>query len=247
MMNSVWLALAVGAAATSAQPATIEYNRDVRPILAENCFACHGPDSASRKGDLRLDQRDAAIQAKAIVPGKPEDSVAIQRIRSTEEDEQMPPAASHKKLTAPQKDLLYRWIAAGAEYQPHWSLIAPVRPAAPKVKNTDWVRNPIDAFVLKKLEAVGLQPAPEADRRTLARRLSLDLRGLPPTLIAVGAIDGFSDEDIDYAVRLRHAGVPVELHVYPGAPHGFDALLPDLALSQRANRDIEDWLGARLT
>jgi hypothetical protein len=189
------LAIAVGfcdlpaaraAEAVAVEPATakpaerIEYNRDIRPILAENCFSCHGPDSAARKADLRLDQRDAAIETKAIVPGKPEASEAIQRIRSTEDDELMPPPSSHKKLTAAQKEMLYRWVAAGAEYQPHWSLIAPQRPAVPPVKQAAWVRNPIDAFVLAKLESLGLQPAEEADRYTLARRLSLDLRGVPP-------------------------------------------------------------------
>ena len=105
----------------------------------------------------------------------------IARIFSDDPDEQMPPPASHKSLTAAQKDLLKRWIAAGAEYQPHWSFIAPKRPDLPAVKNEAWVRNPIDRFILAKLEQNGLQPAPEADRRTLARRVSLDLTGLPPT------------------------------------------------------------------
>jgi hypothetical protein len=159
----------------------ISYNRDVRPILAENCFACHGPDKASRKADLRLDQRDVAVKAEAIVPGKPNDSEAIRRIFSTDQGEQMPPPASHKKLTANQKELLRRWVAAGAEYQPHWSLIAPVRGPLPALKNARWLRNPIDQFILARLETLGLQPAAEADRRTLARRVSLDLTGLPPS------------------------------------------------------------------
>ncbi len=160
----------------------LEYNRDVRPILAENCFACHGPDSAARKADLRLDRRDAAVKAEAIVPGKPDESELIDRIISdTIRDELMPPPKTHKKLTAAQKEMLKRWIAAGAEYQPHWSFIAPKRPQLPAVKNEAWVRNPIDRFILAELEKRGLAPAPEADRRTLARRLSLDLTGLPPT------------------------------------------------------------------
>src|SRR5262249_50380368 len=148
----------------------IEYNRDIRPILAENCFACHGPDSASRKAGLRLDQRDAAVAAEAIVPGKPDQSALIGRIFAEEGRERMPPAKTNKKLTAAQKDLLKRWIAGGAEYQVHWSYIAPVRAPLPAVKNQAWVRNPIDAFVLAKLEAIGLNPAPEADVRALARR-----------------------------------------------------------------------------
>ena len=157
-----------------------QYNRDIRPILAENCFACHGPDSASRKADLRLDRREAAIEMGAITPGDPADSELITRINSTNSKEVMPPRSLHKTLTTAQKQILERWIKAGAEYQLHWSLIAPSRPALPRVKDEAWVRNPIDRFILAKLEENGLRPAPEADRRTLARRLSLDLTGLPP-------------------------------------------------------------------
>lgn len=164
-----------------AQDEPIVFNRDIRPILSEYCFSCHGPDSASRKADLRLDQADAAAMKKAIIAGKPNESGVIERILSNDPDEVMPPPSTKKTLSAHQRDLLKRWIASGAEYQPHWSFIPPTRPAVPKVKNAAWVRNPIDAFVLAKLESMGLTPAPEADRRTLARRLSLDLTGLPPT------------------------------------------------------------------
>ena len=158
----------------------LKFNRDVRPILTENCFACHGPDSAARKAKLRLDVRDAAIEAESFVPGKPDKSYAIERIFATDESEMMPPPKSHKKLTAAQKEILKRWVAEGAEYEPHWSLIPPTRPGIPAVKDKAWVKNPIDAFILADLEKRGLKPAPEADRRTLARRLSLDLTGLPP-------------------------------------------------------------------
>ncbi|MBA4066113.1 MAG: hypothetical protein C0501_20825 [Isosphaera sp.] len=158
----------------------LEYNRDIRPILAENCFACHGPDSAARKADLRVDRREDAVAAKAIVPGKPADSELVTRIFAAEGDGMMPPAKSHKKLTAAQKATLKRWVEEGAEYQPHWSFITPTRPKPPEVRDKAWVRNPIDNFVLAKLEAAGLKPAPEADRRTLARRLAFDLTGLPP-------------------------------------------------------------------
>lgn len=168
------------AALAPARGAEIEYNRDIRPILADTCFACHGPDSAARKADLRLDRRDDAIAAGALAPGKPDDSGFIERIFSTDPETLMPPPASHKKLTDQQKDLLKRWVASGAEYQPHWSFIAPTRPTPPTVKNTAWVRTPVDAFVLARLEKEGLSPAAEADRRTLARRVSLDLTGLPP-------------------------------------------------------------------
>jgi hypothetical protein len=157
-----------------------QFNRDIRPILARNCFSCHGPDSASRKADLRLDRREAAIEAEAIVPGKPDESSLVDRIFASNAGEIMPPPSSHKKLTTAEKGLLKRWIAEGAEYQPHWSFIAPARPPLPAVKKNAWVRNPIDRFVLAKLEQTGLSPAPAADARTLARRLHLDLTGLPP-------------------------------------------------------------------
>ncbi len=164
-----------------------EFNRDIRPILAENCFACHGPDSAARKAGLRLDLRDVAVDAEAIVPGQPEKSLLIERIFAPEARTVMPPPKSHKKLTAAQKETLKRWIAAGAEYQPHWSFLTPQRPQPPAVENGAWVRNPIDRFILAPLEQRGLQPAPEADRRHLARRLSLDLTGLPPAPAEVEA------------------------------------------------------------
>lgn len=172
---------AVPSAALAAPPdGEIQFNRDIRPILSHNCLACHGADSAARKGDLRLDQREAALTAKAFVPGKPAESELIKRILSTDPEEQMPPPASKKKLTPAQIDMLKRWIASGAAYQAPWAFLAPVRPALPKVKDEKWVKNPIDRFVLARLEGMGLTPAPEADRRTLARRLSLDLTGLPP-------------------------------------------------------------------
>jgi hypothetical protein len=158
----------------------VEFNRDIRPILMENCFACHGPDSAARKAKLRLDQREAAVKAEVLVPGKPEESELVRRIMAKDVKERMPPANAHKTLTTAQKDLLTTWIAQGAEYQPHWSYLKPERPELPAVKNAAWARNAIDRFVLAKLQRAGLQPAPEADRRTLARRLSLDLTGLPP-------------------------------------------------------------------
>jgi hypothetical protein len=157
-----------------------EYNRDIRPILADNCFACHGADSAARKADLRLDRRDDAVKVEAIVPNDPAASEMIRRIDSSDAAEQMPPPATKKKLTNTQKDLLRRWVQEGAEYQQHWSFLAPVRPHPPAIHNESWIKNSIDRFVLAKLEERGLTPAPEADRRTLARRLSLDLTGLPP-------------------------------------------------------------------
>ncbi|MFZ5830987.1 MAG: DUF1553 domain-containing protein [Planctomycetota bacterium] len=164
-----------------------DFNRQIRPILAENCFACHGPDSAARQADLRLDQRQSVIDIGAIVPSNPDDSLLIARIFATDEGEIMPPPSSHKSLTPEERELLRQWIAAGAEYQPHWSFIAPQRPELPSVKQADWARNPIDRFILATLEAESLAPAPEADRRTLARRASLDITGLPPSPAEVEA------------------------------------------------------------
>lgn len=167
--------------ALAAEPGKLQYNRDIRPILAENCFACHGPDSAARKGGLRLDEREQAIDKGAIDPGKPEASELIARILLPSADKQaMPPEASHKVLTPAQKDILKRWIAQGAEYQAHWSLLAPQRVEVPPAPAGWQVRNPIDNFIFAELTKRGLSPNPEADRPTLARRLALDLTGLPP-------------------------------------------------------------------
>jgi hypothetical protein len=189
----------------------VEYNRDVRPILAENCFACHGPDSAARKADLRLDRHDDATKAGAITPGEPDESTLVERIFSDDPGYMMPPPKTRKKLTAVQKELMRRWIAAGAEYQPHWSFIPPSRAHPPAVKNEAWVRNPIDRFILAKLEARGLQPAAQADRRTLARRLSLDLTGLPPepeeveAFVADPAPDAY-ERFVEHLLRSPHWG-----------------------------------------
>jgi len=180
------LAVAAWAACAAAEN-RLEYNRDVRPILLDACLACHGPDSAAREADLRLDQREAAVEMGAIVPGDPDASEMIRRILSEDEAERMPPPETKKSLTAQQQATLVRWVREGAEYQPHWSFIAPQRPALPEVENEAWVRTPIDRFIAEKLEAAGLAPAPEADRRALARRLSLDLTGLPPSPEEVAA------------------------------------------------------------
>ncbi|HEY1859620.1 MAG TPA: DUF1549 domain-containing protein, partial [Gemmataceae bacterium] len=184
----------------------LEYNRDIRPILAENCFACHGTDSAARKEGLRLDLREEAIK-KVIVPGKPEESKVVERIFAEKASKRMPPEKSNKKLTTAQKETLRNWIAAGAEYQPLWSFIPPKRPPLPAVKNAGWVRNPIDRFILAEMEKQGLSPAPEADRRTLARRASLDLTGLPPDPAEVDKFvnDSASDAYEKYIDRLLNS------------------------------------------
>ena len=164
-----------------AQPAkTIEFNRDIRPILSEYCYTCHGPAKSTRKADVRLDTKDGAYTV--VVPGKLKESHLWQRITSTDVTERMPPAKFGRKLSDQQIDLLRRWIEQGAPWQEHWAFIAPKRPELPKVKNAKWVRNPIDAFILARLDKEGVMPSPEADARTLIRRVTLDLTGLPPTL-----------------------------------------------------------------
>jgi hypothetical protein len=165
----------------------LDFNRDIRPILSENCFYCHGQDGNKREADLRLDDRQAAIDAGAIVPGDTGSSVILERIHSTDADVVMPPPDSNRRLSAEQKQLLDRWIREGAEYAPHWGFVTPERPEPPAVNRRTWIRNLIDTFVLAKLEAVGLAPSPEADRPTLIRRLHADLVGLPPTPAEVDA------------------------------------------------------------
>src|SRR4030095_4470217 len=171
---------------------TVEFNRDIRPIMSDTCFFCHGPDKAKRKGGLRLDIREAALEerdgVRAIVPGKPEESDAIERLFSTDPEELMPPPDSNKKLTPEQKEIFKRWVAEGAVYQPHWAYITPQRPAVPAIQEKNYpVENPIDAFISTRLLEKKITPASEADRRTLLRRLSLDLTGLPPTSAEVDA------------------------------------------------------------
>ena len=186
----------------------IRFNRDIRPILSENCFACHGPDAPARKADLRLDTKEGlfakADDTKAFVPGDPAHSAVLARVTHADPDEVMPPPKTGKKLTARQVDLLKRWVEQGAKWEGHWAYTAPVRPAVPQVKRPEWVRNPIDNFILGRLEAEGLGPSPEADKPTLIRRLTLDLTGLPPTPAEVDAFvaDNSADAYEKVAERL---------------------------------------------
>ena len=131
----------------------LQFNRDIRPILSDNCFACHGPDSNKRAADLRLDDRTVAIESGAIEPGQVESSELIARILSDDPDLVMPPPESHKSLTPEQKQMLTEWIKAGAEYQSHWAFVPPQPVEPPTVQQSNWVRNPIDSFVLARLEA----------------------------------------------------------------------------------------------
>jgi hypothetical protein len=169
-----------------AMGSAIDFNRDIRPILSDNCFACHGPDENKRKAKLRLDVKDDAFKPTksgnfAIVPGDVSKSKLVERVTTKDPDEIMPPPKSGKKLTAQQIDMLTRWIGQGAQWQTHWAFSKPQRPALPQVKNKRWPRNEIDYFILARLEKEGLKPSPEADKSTLIRRATLDLTGLPPT------------------------------------------------------------------
>ena len=165
------------------------FGRDVRPILSENCFSCHGQDPNRRKADLRLDTLEGQRGGDAVVPGKPDESELVRRILSDDPDERMPPPKSNRHLSPAQKDLLRRWVAEGAPFEGHWAFRAPVRPAVPEVPGAT---NPIDAFLRRRLQVEGLAPAPEADRRALLRRVTLDLIGLPPT---VEEVDAFLADD----------------------------------------------------
>ena len=174
----VVLAAASFARADAPMPEKVDFNRDVRPILSENCFACHGFDANKRKAELRLDTKEGV--ADAVKGAKTNDDL-LKRIRSSDPDEVMPPHESGKHLTDRQKAILSRWVEQGAEYKGHWSYIKPARPAVPAMEQPGFVRNPVDRFVLAKLKELNLAPSPEADRVTLIRRLSFDLTGLPPT------------------------------------------------------------------
>ncbi|MGA0030264.1 MAG: DUF1549 domain-containing protein, partial [Opitutales bacterium] len=185
--------LLISASAFAAED--IRFNRDIRPILSENCFYCHGQDPKHREADLRLDVRDEAVKAHdgvtAIVPGKPEQSEMLKRLLSHDPDDQMPPPESNRKVTPAQIELIRRWIAQGAPYEKHWSFVPPQRAPAPKVADASWARQPFDRFVLAKLEAEGISPSAPASPAAWLRRASFDLTGLPPT---PGEIKAFETE-----------------------------------------------------
>jgi mono/diheme cytochrome c family protein len=192
--------------------AEVGFNRDIRPILSNKCFKCHGPDL--KKGGLDLQTRATALKplksdGYAIVPGKSEDSRLLEKVLEKDAAKRMPPKGD--ALTPEQVAALKAWIDQGAKYEEHWAYVKPTRPGPPKVKNTDWPRNGIDFFVLARLEAEGLAPAPEADRPTLIRRASLDLTGLPPTLAEVDAFladksAGAYEKMIDRLLASPHYG-----------------------------------------
>jgi mono/diheme cytochrome c family protein len=208
LLSAFFAGLAVAAVAQPAAPAKLEFNRDIRPILSENCFQCHGQDANHREAKLRLDDRDDSVRDRdgrfVIAPGRPEDSELIARILTTDEEDHMPLASSNKHLTPAQVATLRRWIAEGATYQKHWAFIPPVRAPLPKVTAAKWPRTPIDRFVLARLEREKLSPSPEAPPETWLRRVSFDLTGLPPT---PAELDAFAVEVARRGERAYEAAV----------------------------------------
>ncbi|MFN0128204.1 MAG: PSD1 and planctomycete cytochrome C domain-containing protein [Verrucomicrobiales bacterium] len=210
--------MALSAPAVGAEPAVpakIGFNRDVRPILSEACFHCHGPDAKARAAKLRLDIREEALKAAEsgktpIVPGQPEKSEVVRRLLTNDEDDVMPPPKAHKALTAQQKAILKRWIAEGASFEAHWTFVPPVKAPVPQVPGYA-IRNPVDAFVAEKLVKIGLPFSPEADKATLIRRLYFDLTGLPPKPEEVDAFVADASPDayeklVDRLMASRHYG-----------------------------------------
>ncbi len=185
------LIIAADVIVPAASARDVNFDRDIRPILADACFKCHGPDEAQREADLRLDIEAGAFAERsghaAIIRGQPESSQLWRRITSEDPDQRMPPPESGRTLTPPQIELIRQWIEQGAAWQRHWAFVPPVRPAMPPVANPAWPRNAVDSFVLARLDAAGITPAVEADRSTLIRRVTLDLTGVPPTPAAVDA------------------------------------------------------------
>ena len=209
----------------ASESARVEFNRDIRPILSDHCFRCHGPDKAKRKANLRLDLEETA-KAKienyfAVVPGDPDQSELVRRITTSDPDDHMPPLDADRQLAPPQIELLRRWIKEGAAWQPHWSFIPPTRPALPRVVDTTCSRNAVDSFILARLEREGLAPSREADKATLLRRASLDLTGLPP------------------------APTDVDAFLTDGSPHAYERVVDRLLASPRyGERMAVRWLDA---
>jgi mono/diheme cytochrome c family protein len=210
---SVLFTLATSGAAQSAD--TVEWNRDVRPILADNCFVCHGPDKGRRKAKLRLDLAASALAERegrfAIKPGDPARSELVRRIHAQGTKDLMPPAKSHKILTPQQIDLLTKWVSQGARYEPHWAYALPKRRELPAVRNAGWCRNFIDRWVLFRLAREGLRPAAATDRVSLIRRVTFDILGLPPQPDEIRAFvkdpgDGAFERVVDRLLASKHYG-----------------------------------------
>ncbi len=227
-----WMSRVAGLAAVVAFMLTspldadeINFDRDIRPILSDKCFHCHGPDQKTREADLRLDTRAGAMgnddATGAVIPGKPDDSELWRRVSSRDASEQMPPADSGRSLSDAERDLLRRWIAEGAPWTEHWAFVPPGSPPLPSVKQESWSRTPVDRFILARIEQAGLRPSPEASKETLIRRVTIDLTGLPPT---IDEIDAFLADN---------------------SPAAYDKVVDRLLASPRyGERMVWDWLDA---
>src|SRR5262245_56677473 len=187
VLGSTCLSL-LSAVSAGGQKPSIDFNREVRPMLADNCFACHGPDENQRKAKLRFDSKEGAFAKPGVItPGDASKSRLYQRVSSKDQGSEMPPASSGQERSEKQIEAIKRWIDEGARWNEHWAFIAPKRPETPVVANAAWVRTPVDSFILARLEKEGLKPQPEADKTTLLRRVYLDLTGLPPAPADVDA------------------------------------------------------------
>ena len=217
LMTGVILSLAAcHAVAATPDASPVDFDRDIRPILSDRCFRCHGPDAAQRQAGLRLDDQAAAFEEAEsgetpFVPGDPDASELLRRVITDDVDERMPPEGEGKPLTKTEVAMLRQWIAEGANYKPHWAFIRPERPTPPDVAAHDWPQGAVDRFVMKRLEQEGLSPSPRADRRTLIRRLYLDLVGIPPTIDEVEAFvadsrEGAYERLVDQLLASPHYG-----------------------------------------
>ncbi|MDG2222926.1 MAG: PSD1 and planctomycete cytochrome C domain-containing protein [Rubripirellula sp.] len=208
------------------QAESVDFNRDVRPILSDHCFDCHGPDQATVAADLRLDVADSATDV--IEPGNPEASELIHRIFSKDPDDQMPPPDAKRQLTDTERETLVKWIREGGEFAQHWSLVPPRHSTVPEIESDRWPRDPLDGFVLTRLRDQGLNPAPRASAETLVRRITLDLTGLPPT---AAEIDAFLKDELDVAIE-RLVNRLMQSHRY-----GEHMALPWLEAARYADTD----------
>ncbi len=223
----------------------IDFNRDVRPIISRNCLACHGPDENERKAELRLDDRDSAVTVRdglqVIKPGEPKASLLIQRIRSTDPDEVMPPPEAHKTITKEEVRLLESWIKQGAPYADHWAFIPPTKAKLNKANNATWATTPIDPFVLDQLGRKDLEPLKEASRRQLLRRVTFDLTGLPPTIDDLRQFDKEShpnayDRELDRLLASPRYGERMTLAWMDAARYGDTSVM-----HADGNRDMWPW------
>ena len=177
IIHSAYVVLLIGSAVSAQSP--LDYSRDIRPILSDSCYNCHGPDEAARESELRLDDRASVLSSKVLSNG-----AMLERLTTSDHDMQMPPPDSTRILRPEDRDTLIKWLKQGGEWPEddrHWAFIPPVRPALPETKNTDWGNNEIDTFVLARIENQKLKPSDGADKATLLRRITFDLTGLPPT------------------------------------------------------------------